>query len=80
MKRQSQGFVRKLGRSGNSRVLVITRDMREHLGVDDEVQVILRENEVVLRRPEGGADDPDFLAASQRTGEKFKTAYKKLAE
>jgi antitoxin component of MazEF toxin-antitoxin module len=76
MMSQRTGIVRKLGRSGNSRVLVLTRDMREHLGIEDEVQIVYRENELVLQKP---TVRDSVRAASTDSDREFARTYESLA-
>lgn len=44
-------MIRRLTKIGNSYGLILSKDLRDHLGITDEVEVIIREGEIVLRRP-----------------------------
>ena len=44
-------MLKKLTKTGNSYTLVISKEMREHLQVQDAVEVEYREDSIVLRRP-----------------------------
>lgn len=48
-------MVRNLIQTGNSKALIISKDMRDHLGVDDEVDIEFRKNSIVIRNP----NDPE---------------------
>jgi antitoxin component of MazEF toxin-antitoxin module len=65
---------RQLVRTGNSVALVLTKDMREHLGVSDSVDVQFVEGQIVLRKP------LSLEEASDRSDKKFSEAYKRLAK
>ena len=67
-------MTRNLVRTGNSSALVLTRDMKEHLGVTDTVDVQFKDGCIILRRP------LSFEEASARSDEKFAEAYKELAK
>lgn len=67
-------MTRKLTRTGNSDALTITRDMKDHLGITDEVDVQFLAGKIVLKRP------MTIEEASARSDEKFKGAYKRLAK
>jgi antitoxin component of MazEF toxin-antitoxin module len=41
--------------TGNSKALIMSKDMRDHLGITDAVEVQFRKNTIVLRNP----DEPD---------------------
>jgi antitoxin component of MazEF toxin-antitoxin module len=57
-------MTRKLNRTGNSDVLVISRDMKEHLGLtDNRVEVELREGCITLTRPQVSGDDVKMAVA-----------------
>lgn len=65
---------RTLVRTGNSTALILTRDMKDHLGITDTVEVTLEEGRIVLRKP------LSFEEASARSDTKFATAYTELAK
>ena len=65
---------RQLVKTGNSLALVLTRDMREHLGLSDSVDVQFTEGQIILRKP------MTIEEASDRSDKKFSEAYKRLAK
>ena len=67
-------MTRKLTTTGNSVAFVLTRDLRDHLGITDAVDVVLKEGEIVLRKPMSVED------ASRLSGRKYRNAYRKLSE
>jgi len=67
-------MTKKLHKSGNSMSLIITKTMREHLGVTDEVDVQFAEGQIILRKP------LSVREASRGSGEKYREAYRRLAE
>ncbi len=67
-------MTRKLVKTGNSSALIVDKTMKEHLGVTDEVEVAYEKGRIVLRRP------MTVREASERSGKKFREAYKRLAE
>lgn len=67
-------MVRKLVKTGNSVALILSKDMRDHLGITDEVDIQLVSGEIHLRRP------ITVQEAAARSDEKFADAYRKLAE
>lgn len=38
--------------TGNSKALILSKDMRDHLGISDVVLVEFRKNTIVLRNPD----------------------------
>lgn len=67
-------MTRHLVKTGNSVALVLTRDMREHLGISDSVEVQFTEGQIVLKKP------MTVQEASDRSDRKFSKAYKRLAK
>ncbi|MEA2553301.1 MAG: hypothetical protein QOJ65_1477 [Fimbriimonadaceae bacterium] len=65
---------RPLVKTGNSVALILSRDMREHLGVSDAVDVQFADGQIILRRP------ISIEEASDRSDKKFSKAYKRLAK
>lgn len=71
---------RKLTRTGNSLTLVVTREMREHLGMGSsvrEIEVTYRTGEIVLRAPERRMS---FEEAVGGNFEQFDAALRNLAK
>jgi len=67
-------MTRKLVKTGNSSALILTKDMREHLGIDDVVEVQIKEGEIVLKRP------MSFEEAAKKTHERFPKTYERLSK
>lgn len=67
-------MTRKLVKTGNSDALIITKEMKEHLGVRETVAVYYRGDEIVIKRPS------DFELAKEESLKRFGPAYRKLAE
>ena len=67
-------MTRPLVRTGNSTALILTRDMKEHLGITDSVDVQIEQDRIVLRKP------LSFEEAAARSDQKFANAYKELAK
>jgi antitoxin component of MazEF toxin-antitoxin module len=65
---------RKLVKTGNSDALIITKEMKEHLGVREAVAVYYSEGQIILKRP------TSFEEAKNASLERFDEAYRKLAE
>jgi len=63
-----------LVRTGDGIALILTRDMKEHLGITDSVDVQIEEGRIVLRKP------LSFEDATARSDRKFANAYKELAK
>ena len=67
-------MTRKLVKTGNSSALILTKDMRDHLGIDEAVDVQFKEGQIILRRP------LSFEEASKKTHERFPKTYDKLSK
>jgi antitoxin component of MazEF toxin-antitoxin module len=67
-------MTRNLVRTGNSTALILSRDMKEHLGITDTVDVQIEEGRIILRKP------LSFEEATARSDQKFANAYKELAK
>jgi|GEM_PF-3717780 len=68
-------MTRKLIKTGNSDALVITKEMKEHLGVRETVAVYYAEGKIIIERPK-----VTFEEAQARTDEKFSEVYEELAK
>jgi len=44
-------MIRTLTKTGNSMALRLTKEMREHLGINDKIDVQYVEGAIILRRP-----------------------------
>jgi antitoxin component of MazEF toxin-antitoxin module len=65
---------KKLQQVGNSKALILTKDMLAHLGVsDDSVDIKFTDGEIVLRK------SISFEVAKDKTFARYPNAYKKLA-
>lgn len=53
--------------TGNSKALIMSKDMREHLGIQDAVEVQFRKNTIVLRNPDV-PDDEEPVKPKQAKG------------
>lgn len=67
-------MTKKLVRTGNSDALIITKEMKEMLGVEDEIDVVYDRDKVILRKP------LTVREASALSDKMYSKAYKKLAE
>ena len=65
---------RKLGKNGNSSTLVITRDMKNHLGVEEAIDVEFVNGAIILRRP------LDWEEINRLIDEQFAEAFEELAK
>jgi antitoxin component of MazEF toxin-antitoxin module len=71
-------MTRQLTKSGNSIALVLSKDMRDHLGLtDNQIEVIFEKNSISLRAP---MHVMSFEDAADATFEQFDTALKNLAK
>ena len=66
---------RKLYKVGNSHGLILTKDMLQHLGVNDAVDVVMEPGRIVLRPVE-----PTIEEIAARAIEKFDEAFRNLAK
>ncbi len=74
-------MTRTLQRIGNSKGLVLTRTMLEHLGVTDAVEVTLEEGRIVITAPHGPAPRrQSFEEAKDATFDQYDSAMKRLAD
>lgn len=67
-------MTRKLIKTGNSDALVITKEMKEHLGVRESIAVYYEKGRIILERP------LSLEEAQARTDEKFGEVYEELAK
>ena len=63
-------MIKSLIQTGNSKALIISKDMREHLGVTNTVEVEFRKNTIVLRNPEH--EEEEAPPAKGKKGKKGK--------
>src|SRR5579862_6237904 len=67
-------MIRKLVKTGNSVALILSKDMRDHLALGDEVEVEYLKGEIRLRKP------MTVHEATEYSLKRYSKAYKKLAE
>jgi ABC-type nitrate/sulfonate/bicarbonate transport system ATPase subunit len=67
-------MLRKLTTTGNSTALLLTRDMKEHLGISDTIEVIFEEGQIILRKP------MTFEEAKALSHQRYAEAYRELAK
>lgn len=67
-------MTRRLVKTGNSVALIVTKDMRDHLGVDEQVDVQFEADRIILRKP------LSFDEAKEFSLKRYEKAYRKLAE
>lgn len=61
--------------------LILTPDIKEHLGITDAVDVVFEEGRVVLRKPEGAAaPGMDFEEAKALSHQRYAESYRELAK
>jgi len=65
---------RKLTKVGNSQALILTRDLKDHLGITDTVDVQIKEGEIVLRKP------VSFDEARTKTQQRYRDAHEELSK
>ena len=71
-------MTRLLTKSGNSIALILSKDMRDHLGLkDNQIEVIFEKNSISLRAP---THEMTFEEAADATFEQFDTALRNLAK
>ena len=75
-------MTRALQKVGNSRGLVLTRTMLDHLGVTDAVDVKLEEGRIVISPPSGAAPRrrQAFEEAKRATFAQYDVAMQRLAD
>lgn len=61
-------MIRTLTKTGNSMALRLSKEMREHLGVTDKVDVQYVEGAIILRRPPIGFDKAKGSAIERLEG------------
>lgn len=67
-------MTRKLVKTGNSDALIITKEMKKMLGIEDEIDVVYERDKVILRRP------LNTLEPSIVDDNSYRKAYKRLAD
>ena len=71
-------MTRQLTKSGNSVALILSKDMRDHLGLkDNHIEVIFENRSITLRAPNNKLS---VAEAVQKSLEKYDHAYRDLAK
>ena len=71
-------MIRTTVKSGNSIALILSKDMRDHLGLtDNQIEVIFEARSITLRAPSKGLTVNE---AVQKTLLKYDQAYRNLAK
>jgi len=71
-------MIRQTVKSGNSTALILSKDMRDHLGLqDNQIEVIFEKDSLVLRKPQRGQNFEDALRS---TLEEYDSAFRNLAK
>ena len=77
-------MTKRLQRIGNSKGVVLTRTMMDHLGIDgDEVEVTMEEGRIVLSAPKGSSSTrrgQSFQEAKASTFAQYGDALQRLAD
>lgn len=72
---------RLLQKVGNSRGVVLTRMMLDHLGVTDEVEVLIEQGQIRITAPQGHAPRrQSFEEAKEATFAQYDAAMRRLAD
>jgi antitoxin component of MazEF toxin-antitoxin module len=61
-------MIRTLTKTGNSMALRLTKEMREHLGINDKIDVQYVEGAIILRRPPMAFDKAKVAAMEKLEG------------
>lgn len=71
-------MIRQTVKSGNSTALILSKDMRDHLGLtDNQIEVTFERGCIVLRNPQA---DPNVESAVRETLAKYDKAFRNLAK
>jgi hypothetical protein len=62
-------MIRSLIQTGNSKALILTKDMRDHLGIDEEVAIEFRRSAIILRHPDASPDDDETVGTKDKLKE-----------
>ena len=75
-------MTRTLQKIGNSRGLVMTRTMRDHLGVTDSIEVTMEEGRIILTPPKTKSPRTrqNFERAMESTFAQYEPAMRRLAD
>lgn len=71
-------MIRQIVKNGNSMSLVLSKDMRDHLGLtDNQIEVIFERDSLVLRAPKKNMSVEE---ATEATLKKYDSAFRNLAK
>jgi len=73
-------MIRQLQKIGNSKGVVLTRTMMDHLGVDKEVEVTMEDGRIVLTAPPKESRRQSFEEARSATFSQYGEALQRLAD
>jgi len=73
-------MTRQIQKVGNSRGIVLTRTMLEHLGVSNEIEVTMEEGRIILSAPKGTPRRQSFEEAKNSTFAQYDSAMQRLAD
>ena len=77
-------MLKKLQKQGNSMAVILTRDMLNHLGAVDTVDIAFESGKLVLTAPKNGDTAPrrrqSFRDASESTMQQYSVALANLAK
>lgn len=74
-------MTRTLQKIGNSKGIVLTRAMLDHLGVTDEVEILMEQGQIRITAPQGRAPRrQSFEEAKEATFVQYDDAMQRLAD
>ncbi len=73
-------MIRQLQKIGNSKGVVLTRTMIDHLGVDKEVEITIEEGRIVLTAPQKESHRQNFEEAKSAIFSQHGEALQRLAD
>ena len=74
-------MTRTLQKIGNSKGVVLTRAMLDHLGVTDEVEILMEQGQIRITAPQGHAPRRQgFKEAKEATFAQYDEAMQRLAD
>ena len=73
-------MTRQIQKIGNSKGVILTRTMMEHLGVDQAIEVTMEEGRIVLTAPQGAPRRQSFEEARNATFAQYDNALQRLAD
>lgn len=73
-------MTRQLQKIGNSKGIVLTHTMLEHLGVEDTIEITMEQGRIVLTAPQSPLRRQSFDEARSATFEQYGEALQRLAD